>query len=262
MAAGTLASEVAPPRLPSDPLDEFAPESLGPAIRRRPAVWQKTVLVATALAGGAAAVLFVAISDSVEKPVAVIALARSPIEVEYPKYPGAPLFRTATIAVPARLSPETSAAQVSPAPQVSAPRPQDKRRRVPSRLVEPEARNAFDVRGAVPQLVSAVSSDAAAVGEPVRSVLADAPPRRIGPPLTLTTLGGAVTRNGRLALVLEVTEQGEVARVVGHEAVDVHPDVVDSISMAARGWRYEPARRDGVPVRAQLRVVVELNGGR
>ena len=70
-------------------------------------------------------------------------------------------------------------------------------------------------------------------GNPFDRLPADAPPRRIGPPLTLTTLGGAVTRNGCLALVLDVTEQGDVARVVAHEAVDVHPDVVDSITMAA-----------------------------
>jgi len=47
---------------------------------------------------------------------------------------------------------------------------------------------------------------------------------------------------------------------VAHEAVDVHADVVDSITAAARGWRYEPARRDGVAVPARVRVVVELNG--
>ena len=117
------------------------------------------------------------------------------------------------------------------------------------------------MRGAVPQLVSTVSADAPRAGQPERSELADAPPRRIGPPLTLTTLGGTATRNGRLALVLEVTEQGEVARIVSHEAVDVHPDVIDSVSTAARSWRYEPARRDGVAVRANVRVVVELHGG-
>jgi hypothetical protein len=88
---------------------------------------------------------------------------------------------------------------------------------------------------------------------------ADAPPRRIGPPLTLTALGGAMARNGRLALVLDVTEQGDVARVVAHEAVDVHPDVIESISTAALNWRYEPARRDGVAVPARVRVVVQLN---
>jgi len=33
------------------------------------------------------------------------------------------------------------------------------------------------------------------------------------------------------------------------------------VSTAARAWRYEPARRDGVAVPARVRVVVQLNGG-
>ncbi len=76
----------------------------------------------------------------------------------------------------------------------------------------------------------------------------------------MTTLGGALSRNGWLALVLDVTEQGDVARVVSHEAVDVHPDVIDTITFSARDWRYEPARRDGVAVPARVRVVVQLKG--
>jgi outer membrane biosynthesis protein TonB len=42
--------------------------------------------------------------------------------------------------------------------------------------------------------------------------------------------------------------------------VDVHPEVIDSVAAAARAWRYEPARRDGAPVPARVRVVVQLNG--
>ena len=113
----------------------------------------------------------------------------------------------------------------------------------------------------MPQLVAASARDVGAATRFDDLPPADAPPRRIGPPLTVTALGGTFSKSARLAMVLEVTEQGDVARVVSHEAVDVHADVVDSITAAARGWRYEPARREGIPVPARVRVVVQLSGG-
>jgi hypothetical protein len=89
---------------------------------------------------------------------------------------------------------------------------------------------------------------------------ADSPPRRIGPPIAATTLENTVSPNGRVVLVLEVTEQGDVAGIVSREAVNVHPDALASVDAAARTWRYEPARRDGVAVPARVRVVLQMNG--
>ena len=257
------------PRRASDALDEFAPERAARGGHGPSRPWRVATLVAIAVTAAAAGASFVAIRDAPASAGPFIAPGPSPIEVEYPEYPGAPLLKTATVAMPARLTADTSAVPVTqtaakrsaavsqPSPRASLKEP----RRAPARAtVEPEARKPFDVRGAVPQVVAAAASDVRPLGVSSRSIPADAPPRRIGPPLTLTALGGTMPRNGRLALVLDVTEQGDVARVVAHEAVDVHPDVIQSISTAALNWRYEPARQDGVAVPARVRVVVQLNG--
>lgn len=177
-------------------------------------------------------------------PPPYLAPSPSPIEVEYPDYPGAPPLRTVSTAVPSTPVAHQVAASIAPPP---------------SPPVVLAAASPFDVRSATPQLVLASAGDARPATRLDDSRPADAPPRRIGPPLALTTLGGT-RRNGQLAMVLDVTEQGDVARVVSHEAVDVHADVIDSITTAARGWRYEPARRDGIPVPARVRVVVQLSG--
>lgn len=170
----------------------------------------------------------------------------SPIEIEYPDYPGAPPLRNASTSVPSE--PARDKVAVSDAAPSSTP-------------VVLAAASPFNVRSAKPQVVLASAGDAGADARLDDSRPADAPPRRIGPPLALTTLGGNLTRNTQLALVLDVTEQGDVSRVVSHEAVDVDPDVIDSVVASARSWRYEPARRDGIPVPARVRVVVQLNSG-
>jgi len=258
------------PRRAEDALDEFVPEhaaSRGPLPLQR---WRVATLVGIAITAAASA-SFVAIRERAAWPMPFVAPAPSPSEVEYPEYPGAPVLKTATVAVPARVIPDAQAEPVPRTPAAPAatpaavlrPRARLSQRELRSvtvpASVEPAASRPFDVRGALPQVVAATASDVGPLGVPNRPLPADAPPRRIGPPLTLTALGGAMARNGRLALVLDVTEQGDVARVVAHEAVDVHPDVIESISTAALNWRYEPARRDGVAVPARVRVVVQLN---
>ena len=117
---------------------------------------------------------------------------------------------------------------------------------------------AFEVRGSAPQVVVAPAADA--VHTPVEeAVAADAPPRRIGPiGLSLAALGGTKP-NGSVSLLLDVTETGDVARVVVERAVDLAPSFVEALSEAARAWRYEPARRDGIAVPAQVRATVELH---
>ena len=122
-------------------------------------------------------------------------------------YPGAPPLRTAATAVPSGRRP-TELAECRSRPLQSKP----------SRA----AASAFDVRRAVPQVAGR-----GRVGrrDARRAQMTAARGRAAAahwPPMALTTLGGTVTRNGRLALVLDVTEQGDVARIVSHEAVDVH----------------------------------------
>lgn len=268
---------VAPPPA-ADQLNEFAPEHATmpaprPVALRVTVAWLTVAQIWTAVASIVLLSSLVAIRDTATKPRSVVAPAASPIEVEFPEYPGAPLLQTAVAAVPGRLTPDTQAEQVSAnAGQGSAvvasfsPRqvqPRSQPRPLTSGVVAAlEAPNPFDVRSRLPQVVSAMTSELVSpLDAAEQSTLVDAPPRRIGPPLTLKTVGGAVTRNARLSLVLDVTDQGDVARVLAHEAVDVPPDMIESIAMAARGWRYEPARRDGVAVPARIRVVVQLGGG-
>jgi hypothetical protein len=228
-------------------------------------------LATTGLAALLGAGLFVARDRGPEPPPYVVP-PPSPIEVEYPDYPGAPALQAAS-AVPSTLVVEQVAASIdAPAPaKDSKPVPvtpdsprraasTEPRRASSSMGVVEASTSLFGVRGPMPQLVAASTRDAGAATRFADPPSADAPPRRIGPPLTFTALGGTLSPNARLALVLDVTEQGDVARVVSHEAVDVHPDVIDSVTFSARNWRYEPARRDGVPVPARLRVVVQLKG--
>jgi hypothetical protein len=227
--------------------------------------WRTVAIVASVALAVALAGSIVAIPDTAPPSEAFVAPAASPIEVEYPDYPGAPLLEAAATAMPARLTPEAAADQsaVGTRPQAVATLPADSPRppdtlRLPTRL-QSDVPGAFGVRGAIPQIASVVPA-VATVPVADQPIPGDAPPRRIGPPLAITAVGGAATRNGRVVLVLEITENGEVARILSREAVDVHPDVADSVADAARTWRYEPARRDGVPVPARVRVVVELNG--
>jgi hypothetical protein len=257
-------------RQAAESLDEFAPEPrLVPArANHRPATRQSPALAVAAAALAVAAASAVALGGSLvvnrmstEGPRQFIAPSASPIEVEYPEYPGAPLLQTAAVAMPARLAAEARAEQLAAIEQAGARSARDVPRPAVSRkAVAPEAVNAFDVRGPIPQAASTALMAIPIVSEQTTRP-ADSPPRRIGPPIAITTLGGTVARNGRIVLVLEVTEQGEVARIVSREAVDVHSDVIDTVSTAARAWRYEPARRDGVAVPARVRVVVQLNGG-
>ena len=215
-----------------------------------------TGLVTSGL-GALFATALVLATDRGPAPVPHLTPPPSPIEVEYPDYPGAPPLRAATAASDALV-----AGQGIDAAAPDKPIPADPPRRASSSLAVAEATaRPFDVRSPVPQLVAAPARDVGAATRFGDLPPADAPPRRIGPPLTVTALGGALSKTARLAMVLEVSEQGDVARVVSHEAVDVDADVVDSITAAARGWRYEPARRDGIPVPARVRVVVQLSGG-
>ena len=271
------------PRPATDSLDEFATEPASASVgavpqppRVRQASWPRHPAVriagATAvLATVAASVSFLLDRGTTDTPPSFIAPPPSPVDVEYPEYPGAPLLETAAAAMPAPLKPESQAEQLSataPAQTRSvvrvaaAPRPADtadgSRRAVLSRPAEPDTARAFDVRGAAPQAASIVQVAVPIAGEEAPRP-ADSPPRRIGAPIAVTTLGGTA-KDGRVVLVLEVTEQGDVARIVSREGVDVHPDVIDSVATAARAWRYEPARRDGVAVPARVRVVVQLNG--
>lgn len=207
-----------------------------------------------------------------ENPPSFLVPPPSPIEVEYPEYPGAPLLQTAAAAMPARLTAEARVEQLSAttadrarpvAPVIATAQrtvPQEAPGRATSpRPIEREAARAFDVRGPVPQTASTVPV-AVPISNDETPRRADSPPRRIGPPIAVTTLGGTAAQDGRVVLVLEVTEQGDVAHIVSREGVDVHPDVIDSVATAARTWRYDPARRDGVAVPARVRVVVQLNG--
>ncbi len=60
----------------------------------------------------------------------------------------------------------------------------------------------------------------------------------------------------RGAIVVDIDEQGQVA---GASLVEpIHPMYNQDLLRAARGWQYEPAMRDGRPVRSQKRVEVEL----
>jgi hypothetical protein len=204
-------------------------------------------------------------TDRGPAPVPYLTPSPSPIEIEYPDYPGAPALRAAT-ATPSTLVAEQVAASIdAPAPaEKPTPRtvsPDPLRQASISPAVAEATARPFDVRSPMPQIVAASARNVGAVTRFDDLPPADAPPRRIGAPLTVTALGGTLSKSARLAMVLEVTEQGDVARVVSHEAVDVHSDVVDSITEAARSWRYEPARRDGIPVPARVRVVVQLNSG-
>ena len=173
---------------------------------------------AVRIAGAAVVVATVALSVSLllgptetDTIQTFIAPAPSPIEVEYPEYPGAPLLQTAAAAAPAEPRASIAPAAVAIARQETARPP-------------------------------------------------DSPPRRIGPPIAVATLGSTAEKNGRVVLLLEVTEDGHVARVLSREGVDAPPDAIASVATAARAWRYEPARRDGVAVPARVRVVVQLNG--
>lgn len=244
-----------------EPLDEFALEHSSRT--PQPVIpWRRASLLVAAFAAVAVATAAIVNRGESVEPMPYLAPGPSPIEVEYPDYPGAPPISVAAAAVAVDPPP---AAEAEPEP---APKPRARNTDAPARpaatpiAAEPVAERPFAIRSALPQAVAAAAhtDPVNASSNPV-ALPADAPPRRIGPPLALTTLGGTVTRNGRLALTLDVTERGEVARIVALEAVDVHPDVIDSISAAARAWRYEPARRAGVAVPARVRVTVELNGG-
>ena len=222
---------------------------------RRGAALAAAGLVTSGL-GALFATALVLTTDRGPAPLPYLTPSPSPIEVEYPDYPGAPPLRTVSTAVPSTPVADRVTASIASVTSTA----NDDPRVPPSPPVVLAAASPFDVRGAAPQLVVASAGDTGAAVRLDDSRPADSPPRRIGPPLALTMLGG-IRSNGQLALVLDVTEQGDVARVVSHEAVDVHADVVDSITTAARGWRYEPARREGVAVPARVRVVVQLNGG-
>jgi hypothetical protein len=265
-----------------DALDEFAAEREAASTHTVPSLAtdrQSARLAhpAALIAGGAAvATLVLGVSllrtPSPTERTSFIAPPPSPIDVEYPEYPGAPLLEAAAAAMPARLKAEgqveqlstTALAQTRPVVSAAAaPQPtasgDGSRSRSPSQSVEPEAARAFDVRGPAPQTASIVAvANPIATDETPRPM--DSPPRRIGPPIAVTTLGGMAAKDGRVVLVLEVTEHGDVDRIVSREGVDVHPEVIDSVAAAARAWRYEPARRDGAPVPARVRVVVQLNG--
>ncbi len=74
------------------------------------------------------------------------------------------------------------------------------------------------------------------------------------PPWTDAASGFDVVFQG--AIVVDIDEQGSV---VGAEIVDsIYPTYNQELLRAARRWRYEPARRDGRPVRSQKRVEVQL----
>jgi TonB family protein len=106
----------------------------------------------------------------------------------------------------------------------------------------------------------AATLDAAGQLTPASAHAADAPPRRIRPhTLSLSAVADA-RPSGSVLLVLDVTEAGDVARVAIERAVDLAPSFVEELTEATRSWRYEPARRDGIAVPAQVRVTVELHG--
>jgi hypothetical protein len=232
-----------------EPLDEFAQEATTPITEKIPAAvaWWMASIAGTVLVAVVSSAFLAMFRNSSGPPQAFIAPAASPVEVEYPDYPGAPLLAPAVAAVPDRLHPD-QADSIERRPRIER-----------AAAIQPAPARAFDVRRPGPQVVSALAGGGAT---PVANMvtLEDAPPRRIEPAghLAVTTLGGT-SGSGRLALVLDVTEEGNVARVVSHEAVDIHPDVIDAVSAAALSWRYEPARRAGVPMPARVRVVVELS---
>jgi hypothetical protein len=91
-------------------------------------------------------------------------------------------------------------------------------------------------------------------------VLADSPPRRIAvgsTGLTIATLG-ANAPQGHVALVLDVSERGEVLQVTVAEVEGVDASLVAAAIDAAYAWRYEPARRSGAAVASRVRVVVQV----
>jgi TonB family protein len=62
----------------------------------------------------------------------------------------------------------------------------------------------------------------------------------------------------RGVIEVDINEQGDVtaARIID----GVHPAYDAQLLEAAKGWKYQPARRDGQPVRASKRVSVILRG--
>lgn len=233
--------------------------AVSPRVRRRPVVhvrYRAAAAVAASITCAVGVTAWLVVNaDTPGVRGAVAAERPSPVKVLYPDYTGATsLLQAAAAALSAVLTAEAPGRSTRSAPESN---PLLQARLAPGMGLEPQL--AFDVRGALPQ--AAVADAQAAPFEPSdRPGPADAPPRRLGPPLTVTMLGGAFPATGRLALLLDVTGDGDVARVVTEEAIDVHDDVIDSVSAAARAWKYQPARRDGSPVPARVRVVVHLRG--
>jgi len=65
-------------------------------------------------------------------------------------------------------------------------------------------------------------------------------------------------QEGTVLLLVEVLASGRVGEVViekssGHELLD------NAAAGAVRGWRFEPAKKGGVPVNARVRIPVEFN---
>lgn len=77
-------------------------------------------LAAAVIATVAVSASFLLDPGTTETPPSFIAPARSPIEVEYPEYPGAPQLQTAAVATPAATAQRPEADAI----RATSPRPQ------------------------------------------------------------------------------------------------------------------------------------------
>jgi TonB family protein len=108
-----------------------------------------------------------------------------------------------------------------------------------------------------PASAETASAGPAAVPVPTTIVRPDTEPialRQDLPPWTNPAAGFEVVYRG--AILVNIDEQGDVT---GAEIVEsIYPHYNQELMRFARRWKYEPAQRDGRPVRSQKRVEVQL----
>lgn len=96
-----------------------------------------------------------------------------------------------------------------------------------------------------------------ASGSPAETTVLDAMPRPIGPTdLELPDRLRGQPANGRIVLMLELSEAGEVVRVE-IDSSDL-PEFEEFVASAVRGWRFTPPTRGGRPVEAWARLPIPI----